>query len=98
MIISSIGLIIVLIIALKYNKVLKEVTKEVEENSKKMKEVKSESNIDLESDVQEVLNFIKKQDGRTTQKDIRKAFPSSEAKISLMKADIPNLLNLFVML
>lgn len=35
-----------------------------------------------------LLNFIKKQGGRTTQKDIRKEFPSSEAKISLMIAEL----------
>jgi len=32
--------------------------------------------------VDEVFDFIKKNDGRTTQKEIRKSFPVSEAKIS----------------
>lgn len=36
----------------------------------------------------DVLSFIKKQGGRTTQKDIRRAFPQSEAKISLILTDL----------
>ena len=35
-------------------------------------------------ELQKVLEFIEKEGGRTTQKDIRKQFPYSEAKISLM--------------
>jgi len=35
-----------------------------------------------------VLNFIKENDGRTTQKDIRKQFPLSEAKISLVITEL----------
>lgn len=35
-----------------------------------------------------VIEFIKKQGGRTTQKDIRKQFPSSEAKISLIITEL----------
>jgi len=35
-----------------------------------------------------VLDFIKKADGRTTQKDIRKQFPLSEAKISLVITEL----------
>lgn len=35
-----------------------------------------------------LIDFIKKQGGRTTQKDIRKEFPSSEAKISLMITEL----------
>ncbi|MFH0978306.1 MAG: hypothetical protein V1837_03305 [Candidatus Woesearchaeota archaeon] len=36
----------------------------------------------------EVLAFIKSHDGRTTQKDIRKQFPVSEAKISLVITEL----------
>jgi uncharacterized membrane protein len=39
-------------------------------------------------DAQEILNFIKSQDGRTTQKDIRKHSPLSEAKISLIVSEL----------
>lgn len=35
-----------------------------------------------------VLEFIKKQEGRTTQKEIRQQFPHSEAKISLVVAEL----------
>lgn len=42
----------------------------------------------LPKDLTELVRFIKSQDGRTTQKDIRKQFPQSEAKISLMLADL----------
>jgi len=37
---------------------------------------------------QEVFNFIKSNGGRTTQKDIRAKFPSSEAKISLVITEL----------
>jgi uncharacterized membrane protein len=39
-------------------------------------------------DADEVLKFIKEQGGRVTQLDIRKKFPSSEAKISLIITDL----------
>jgi hypothetical protein len=35
-------------------------------------------------ELQKIIEFIEKEGGRTTQKDIRKNFPYSEAKISLM--------------
>ena len=35
-----------------------------------------------------VLNFIKNEDGRTTQKEIRRQFPFSEAKISLVITEL----------
>ncbi len=37
-----------------------------------------------QGDEKEVLDFIRKQGGRTTQKEIRESFPQSEAKISLI--------------
>ena len=39
-------------------------------------------------DLQKLMDFIKRQGGRTTQKDIRKEFPQSEAKISLMITEL----------
>jgi len=41
-----------------------------------------------EKSIEDIINFIKKSGGRTTQKDIRKHFPSSEAKISLMLTEL----------
>jgi uncharacterized membrane protein len=40
------------------------------------------------ADLEEILAFIRKEGGRTTQKDLRKAIPYSEAKISLMIAEL----------
>jgi uncharacterized membrane protein len=39
-------------------------------------------------ELKQLIHFIKQQGGRTTQKDIRKEFPSSEAKISLMITEL----------
>ena len=39
-------------------------------------------------ELQKIMEFIEKEGGRTTQKDIRKNFPYSEAKISLMIDDL----------
>jgi len=44
--------------------------------------------IEGEDPTEEVINFIKKNDGRVTQKDIRKQFPVSEAKISLIISEL----------
>lgn len=52
-------------------------------NSKK--EEKYEDNLD---DLGQVLKIIKSEGGRATQKDIRKQIPLSEAKISLMIAEL----------
>lgn len=41
-----------------------------------------------EDDVKKIIGFIRQQGGRTTQKDIRKQFPSSEAKISLIVTEL----------
>ena len=40
------------------------------------------------ADLEEILAFIRKEGGRATQKDLRKAIPYSEAKISLMIAEL----------
>lgn len=38
--------------------------------------------------LQKIVTFMKNQDGRTTQKELRKLFPFSEAKMSLLIADL----------
>lgn len=43
---------------------------------------------DYEPDLDNVIEVIKKEGGRTTQKEIRKQIPLSEAKISLMIAEL----------
>lgn len=40
------------------------------------------------ADLEQVLEFVRKEGGRTTQKDLRRAIPYSEAKISLMIAEL----------
>lgn len=40
------------------------------------------------SELEDVIRFIKKEGGRTTQKEIRKNFPQSEAKISLVISEL----------
>ena len=55
--------------------------KKTEEHTKK-EEKKTEDLAD------KVIDFIKQEGGRTTQKDIRKEFPSSEAKISLIISEL----------
>ncbi len=50
---------------------------------RKIVEIRPER-IGLSSELHQTLIFIEQQGGRTTQKDIRKQFPHSEAKISLM--------------
>lgn len=41
-----------------------------------------------EKELKNVVGFIKKEGGRTTQKDIREQFPQSEAKISLVLTEL----------
>ncbi|MEK6849935.1 MAG: hypothetical protein AABY01_05200 [Nanoarchaeota archaeon] len=53
----------------------------------KKEEIKEELQTEKD-DVTPVIAFIKAQGGRTTQKDIRKQFPLSEAKISLIIAEL----------
>lgn len=43
---------------------------------------------ELPKELQEVVSFIKKEGGRATQKEIRKEFPLSEGKVSLMISDL----------
>lgn len=50
--------------------------------------IKKEIPAETEGDLDELIDFIKKEGGRVTQKDIRKKFPLSEAKISLMITEL----------
>ena len=55
----------------------------------KVKEVVKEiKEVVIAEELQKIMEFIEKEGGRTTQKDIRKNFPYSEAKISLMIDDL----------
>ncbi len=47
-------------------------------------EIKSET----EEELEKIIKFIKEKGGRVTQKEIRKKFPSSEAKISLIITEL----------
>ncbi|MBS3145621.1 hypothetical protein J4414_02365 [Candidatus Woesearchaeota archaeon] len=59
-----------------------------EAKKEEKEETKEEQKIEEESDLNQVVKFIKEQGGRTTQKDIRKKFGLSEAKISLMVTEL----------
>ncbi len=50
--------------------------------------VKEVREVAVAEELQKIMEFIEKEGGRTTQKDIRKNFPYSEAKISLMIDDL----------
>lgn len=52
------------------------------------KEINIKEGEEERAELKNLVSFIKKQGGRTTQKDIRKEFPSSEAKISLMITEL----------
>ena len=82
-----IGFLVILIIfiAVIFNYKKKLETKLTQE-IKEIKQIKKED--DLEADLKELVAFIKKEGGRTTQKDLRKNFPQSEAKISLMVSEL----------
>jgi len=76
---------IIVLIALFYfikYKQKKEAIKEREEIKIKNKEEYEEG------DLQQIIDIIKQEGGRTTQKDIRRQIPLSEAKISLMIAEL----------
>ena len=81
LLISVITLLVLLIIALLYWRFKPK--KKVEEKNKESNEV-----IDDSSDLDNLIEFIKEEGGRTTQKDIRKKFGLSEAKISLMITEL----------
>jgi uncharacterized membrane protein len=66
-------------------RISKKPQKVVEKVTEVVREVKE---VAVVEELQKVLEFIEKEGGRTTQKDIRKNFPYSEAKISLMIDDL----------
>jgi uncharacterized membrane protein len=77
------GLVIaVVIIWFKFKKKTEEIKKDVK------KQVAKVSKPRVPDDLKELVAFIKHEGGRTTQKEIRKQFPQSEAKISLMIAEL----------
>ncbi len=49
---------------------------------------KEEKKVSPKADLEEILAFVRKEGGRTTQKDLRRVIPYSEAKISLMIAEL----------
>ncbi len=52
------------------------------------KQEKESPKEEYEDDLQQIIKIIKQEGGRTTQKEIRKQIPLSEAKISLMIAEL----------
>lgn len=53
-----------------------------------MKDEPKETTTPQGNELQLILDYLKKEGGRTTQKDLRKQFTSSEAKMSLMIAEL----------
>ncbi len=51
-------------------------------------EIKQNENTESDSDLGQLIKIIKQEGGRATQKEIRKQIPLSEAKISLMIAEL----------
>ena len=82
-ILVSIGIIL---IGLSYFKRHKKHEKEASEEDTMQNEAKTEKSED--DDLEQLIKIIKQEGGRTTQKDIRKQIPLSEAKISLMIAEL----------
>jgi len=76
-------LAVLIVVIFRYKKSLES---KLKEEIREIKEIKQEE--DLEKDLRELVAFIKKEGGRTTQKYIRKHFPQSEAKISLMVSEL----------
>ncbi|MCK5282963.1 MAG: hypothetical protein KAK00_06140 [Nanoarchaeota archaeon] len=58
------------------------------ESAKNSEELKEEIQLEQMPDLDGIIDFIKKEGGRTTQKEIRRKFPLSEAKISLMISEL----------
>ncbi len=65
-----------------------EQVKEVLEDLEEKERLEKEKN--LASDTEIILEILKKEGGRATQKEIRKHIPLSEAKVSLMIAELEN--------
>ena len=82
-ILVSIGIIL---IGLSYFKRHKKHEKEASQEDTMQNEEKTEKS--EYDDLEQLITIIKQEGGRTTQKDIRKQIPLSEAKISLMIAEL----------
>jgi uncharacterized membrane protein len=84
-----IGIIIFLTVSyyLRRKKRNKEKEREVAGISEK-REVKRETDDELSDELQNIVNIIKKEGGRATQKELRQQIPLSEAKISLMLSEL----------
>lgn len=61
---------------------------EQKENKKEQEKKGPEKTIILTDELKKIVDFIKKEGNRTTQKEIRKVLPQSEAKISLIIAEL----------
>ena len=77
--------IFLLVISLVIFYYLKKKKKKNIEKKEKTEELAKEAN---GNDLDEIIKIIKEEGGRTTQKEIRKKLPLSEAKISLMIAEL----------
>ncbi|MBD3249633.1 hypothetical protein GF336_06325 [Candidatus Woesearchaeota archaeon] len=77
--VALIGFVLIILLLLRYKKMLNQVTEEVEKAAEKT---------DIYDESRKIVDFIKEQDGRTTQKEIRKKFPSSESKISMIISEL----------
>ncbi len=58
------------------------------ESAIKQEKIESPEHIKLDSYERNIIELLSQNDGRTTQKEIRKQFPLSEAKISLIISDL----------
>ena len=77
-------LLILVVVAFYYSKKIKVQKKE----SEKIEEKTKQGAQDADENLDNLIKIIKQEGGRTTQKDIRKQIPLSEAKISLMIAEL----------
>jgi len=82
-----IPLIVIASFALVFFFILRKKKEETEKETK-TEEIKKAETQELKDDAEKILEFVRKEGGRTTQKDIRKEFPSSEAKISLIITEL----------
>lgn len=74
-----VSLVIIIIFALKINKTLKKEVDGIEE--------KEERNTE-KNEIEKIMDYIKSQGGRVTQKELRKHFMSSQARMSLILTEL----------
>jgi uncharacterized membrane protein len=90
---SMVGVTVVIILAavavyVMYYRKAPAAAEKDEQNGKKDTAAEEKSVYGDDEYVEKILEFVKKRGGRTTQKDIRKEIPLSEAKISLLIAEL----------